>query len=221
MAKKVELEEKKAKSKKKVENQKKVNDVKTSVKKKNTDQSKVSKVNDNNVNVLENSDNFKANVVAKDNSKKKAIIKKVIYSLIAVLIIGAFIYSLVESSGNDKYFNTISFNEVENIINDDELSIIYWASPSCGYCVKFTPVVKEVAIENGITFNYLNTANLTGEQYSTMLSYFSAFNEQYATNGLGTPSVILVKDGKVVDISVGALPKAELINYLTNNGFIK
>jgi len=145
----------------------------------------------------------------------------VIYSLVALLIIGAFIYSIIESSGRENNFNTISFAKASELINDDEVNIIYWASPNCGYCTQFTPIVKEVSIEKGVTFNYLNAAEISNEDYATLMGLVGSFDETYNTNGLGTPSLILVKEGKVVDISVGAQSKADLVSYLTTQGFIK
>lgn len=215
MAKKVELEEKKIKNK--TETNKKVKDSKNSTKNKK----EVNKVKETKVVEKVKVDNVVVNQASPvDNTKRNKIIKAVIYSLIAVIVIGAFIYSLVESSGNDKYFNTVNFNEATQLINDDELNIIYWASPSCGYCVQFTPIVKEVSIEKSVKFNYLNAANISNEDYATLMGYVGSFDETYST-GLGTPSLILVKDGKVVDISVGAQSKTDLVNYLTTKGFIK
>ena len=41
-------------------------------------------------------------------------------------------------------------------MKSEDIEIIYWASPNCGYCEMFTPTVKEVSYENKLTFNYLN-----------------------------------------------------------------
>lgn len=153
--------------------------------------------------------------------KSKKIIKTIIYSLISIIIVGLFIYSIIESNDRTKHFKTISFNEVSEIMNDEVTNIIYWASPNCGYCVQFTPVVKEVSYEENVTFNYLNTANLSNDDYAAMVTYFGEYNETYNTKGLGTPSIILVKGGKVVDIQVGALDKEGLISYLTTKELIK
>ena len=221
MAKKAELEEKKVNGKKKVENDKIVKKDKSSTKKRIVEKNKedvkiaeeVNDVKSQNTSVIEKS--------IKDNSKRNKIIKTIIYSLLILLVIGALIYSIIESSENDKYFNTINYNDVSELINDDELNIIYWASPSCGFCVQFTPIVKEVSIEKKVTFNYLNAANISNEDYATFMGQVGTVNEVYSTKGLGTPSIILVKGGQVVDVVEGAQSKANLINYLTTNGFIK
>ena len=224
MAKKKELEENKTKKnvetkEKKVETKKKEEkDVKKKVNVKN-DTKKIVKEE----NVKEEITKTETLTVEnkKDNTKKKKIIKTIIYSLIGIIVLGAFIYSIIESNERNKYFNTVSFNEAEKLINDDELSIIYWASPNCGYCMQFTPVVKKVSYDKRITFNYLNTANLTDDEYASMLTYLGAYDESYSSKGVGTPSMFLVQNGKIINVSVGALSEEGLVTYLTTNGFIK
>jgi len=209
MAKKAKIEEKKTNTKTK-------KDVNAKIKATKDLKEKNEKIKEVNSKEISNND-----VIVKDNTKRNKIIKTVIYSLVALLIIGAFIYSIIESSGRENNFNTISFAKASELINDDEVNIIYWASPNCGYCTQFTPIVKEVSIEKGVTFNYLNAAEISNEDYATLMGLVGSFDETYNTNGLGTPSLILVKEGKVVDISVGAQSKADLVSYLTTQGFIK
>lgn len=211
MAKKVksEIEETKTKKKENVRSpkttvkEKKV-PVKPSNSEKNIEETKTITVTEN------------KNVTPKKNSNLKTIIG----IILAVLVVFAFIYSIIESKSYMNYYNEVTVSEAQEIIKDDELSILYWASPDCPHCVRFGPIVKKVSRENKITFNYINAASLTNDEYATMLTYFGAFDESYV-GGLGTPSIILVQDGKVVDISVGALQESELVNYLKTKGFIK
>lgn len=159
-------------------------------------------------------------VETNNNSKKIKIIKGIIYSLISIIILGALIYSVIESNERSKYFQNISFSDVKEIMNEKESNIIYWAQPNCGFCTQFTPIVKKISYNEKIAFNYLNTANLTQDEYATMITYLSAYNEEYSS-GVGTPSIIVVNDGKVVDVQVGALSEEGLISYLTSNKLIK
>lgn len=152
--------------------------------------------------------------------KNKKTLKIIIYSLISIVILGTLIYSIIESNERGKYFNSITFNNVDALMNNEEKSIIYWAQPNCGYCTQFTPIVKKVSFDKKVTFNYLNTANLTQDEYASMITYLSAYKEEYAS-GLGTPSLILVENGKIIDVSVGALSEDDLVNYLTIKELIK
>lgn len=158
--------------------------------------------------------------VNNENNKKRKIFNVVITVLAIGLIIGAFIISVIETNEKNKYYKTITFNEVSEIMNSEETKIIYWASPSCDYCKMFSPIIKEVSYEYELTFNYLNTSSLDGDQYATMYTHFAEYDEKYNSSNLGTPSLILVKDGKIVNISVGYLQEEELVDYLKTNGLI-
>ncbi len=228
MAKKNEVEEKKVKNAKnakkevakKVGEKKNIKDSKKVVKEEKKD---VSSKKQPKVKEVKNEE-VVTNVVVeekKDNTKKKKIIKGIIYSLISLLIIGALIFSIIESSERSKYFKEVTMNEVNEMIKEDEINIVYWASPSCGYCEMFGPIVKEVSYEEKVEFNYLNTSKLDNDSYATMYTYFTAFDEIYNTKNLGTPSVILFKNGKIVNISVGALDKEGLVSFLKSENVIE
>lgn len=150
-----------------------------------------------------------------------SLVKKIVGSLVAVLLVGLFIYSVVETNGRLEYFKTISFDEVADLMNDDETNIIYWAQTGCGACMQFTPIVEKVTKREKVTFNHLNASNLTMEQYSAINEHFAKFDESYATQGVGTPAIILVKDGAITDIKVGAIGEDGLMSYLKSKGFVK
>lgn len=158
----------------------------------------------------------------KDTSKTKKIIKNVLYSLLAVVIVGALIYSIIESNEHSKYFKNITFNEAEEIIKDDNINIIYWAQPSCTYCKAFTPIVKEVSYDQKVMFNYLNASLLSDDEYATIITLAGEYNEEYSTKGLGTPAILIVQDGKIINIQSGAMSSAsEVVEYLKTNNIIK
>lgn len=228
MAKKAELDEKKLKDNKKVVSKKS-----TTVKKKTAEKNSIKETKPNTEskksNARKNSvkkevvvnESISEEIIVKDNTKRNKIIKTIIYSLLILVVIGAFIYSIIESNNSVNNFKTISYSDVSELVNDSEMNIIYWASPSCGFCVQFTPIVKKIANENGFEVNYLNAAEIPNDEYIQFMNLVSTFDESYATNGLGTPSLILVKDGKVVDVSVGALSEDGFIGYLRHHEIIK
>ena len=115
----------------------------------------------------------------KDSSKKKTILSTIIVIVSILLIVGAFVISVIETNEKSKYYNEISFNEVSELMAGEEVEIIYWASPNCSYCSMFTPVVKNVSYDNKLTFNYLNTANLNDEEYAKMYDHFVKFDSAY------------------------------------------
>lgn len=157
----------------------------------------------------------------KKSSKRKTILSTILV-VVSILLIGvAFVISVIETNEKGKYFNKISFNEVSELMKGGEIDIIYWASPNCGYCSMFTPIIKNVSYDNKLIFNYLDTTSLDEEQHNKMYEYFIEYSEKYETKGLGTPSLILVQDGKIIDISEGAKEENELISYLKEKELIK
>lgn len=131
------------------------------------------------------------------------------------------IISIIETNEKSKFFNKISYKEAVNLIKDDEVNIIYWASPNCGFCSQFSPIIKKVSYEYQLDFNYLNTTTLNDDQYAAMYTYLAEFDEAYNSSNLGTPSLILVKDNKVLHIQEGALSESELIDYLIKHELIE
>ena len=80
----------------------------------------------------------------------------------------------------------------------------FWA-PWCGPCRQLSPIVDEVAKE------------LTGkiEVFKCNVDENPEIPSQHMVRGI--PTLILFKDGKVVDTKVGALPKASLIEWINKN----
>lgn len=96
-----------------------------------------------------------------------------------------------------------------------ELSIIYIARPTCGFCVKQGPELKNVAYLYNLNINYLNTDELDQDGFNKLIASDSYFSE-----GFGTPLTLLVKDNKIVDKAEGYRTKDELITFFKTNNLI-
>ncbi|WP_455391791.1 thioredoxin [[Eubacterium] cellulosolvens] len=77
-----------------------------------------------------------------------------------------------------------------------------WA-PWCGPCIMVAPIIEELAKEyqGKIVFGKLNT----DENPETMKDY----------NIMSIPTLLIFKSGKIVDRSIGALPREELAQIIT------
>ena len=171
--------------------------------------------------VVEEQKDVKEEVVAKKESKKSNKFGGIIGLLLVVALVALFVVSLNESGERSKYLKEISYNDFTEIIKSEEPTVIYWASPTCSYCKQFKPVVLNVTYDNKLTFNYLNTRKLTNDQDAAIRTYLIEYDQTYSSNVLGTPSIIVFKDSKIVGLSVGALSESELINFLQKQGLIK
>ena len=113
----------------------------------------------------------------------------------------------------------IGMSEFTTLLNGEEASIIYLARPGCTYCQRQEPIVKELISEYNLVFHYLNTDNLTSDE---MQSIFSIDEELFGENGeeFGTPTTLIVKEGKIVDSLIGLTQKESFEEFLHNNELI-
>ena len=86
----------------------------------------------------------------------------------------------------------------EEVINSDKLTLVDFWAPWCMPCKAIAPVIEELATvyDGKVKFTKLNVDDnpMTASSYGVR----------------GIPTIILYKNGKVVDQVVGAVPKAEL-----------
>jgi thioredoxin 1 len=73
----------------------------------------------------------------------------------------------------------------------------FWA-PWCAYCKAMSPVVAEVATEFGAR---LKVVGVNADEHGAVAAHFGV---------RGLPTFLVVKDGRVAEQVVGAVPKAKL-----------
>lgn len=178
--------------------------------------------------------------------KKKEILKWVfILSFIVILVMSFFVGSNDESSskkgsgneltedanviianaqkesssvkdGEKKELSEIRMDTYLEYFNGSEDKIVLIARPTCQYCQVAEPIIQNVAFENDLDIYYLNTDNFEGEDEANLVRSDDFFSE-----GFGTPLLLVVKDGKIVNKVDGLTDKAHYIDFFKNTGFIK
>jgi len=98
----------------------------------------------------------------------------------------------------DNTFNSEVLNAKIPVLVD------FWA-PWCGPCRQLSPIIDEIAKE------------LTGkiEVYKCNVDDNPETPSKFGVRGI--PSLMIFKDGKLVDSKVGALPRASLTEWITKN----
>lgn len=174
-------------------------------------------------------------LLTKSTKQEKLVLKVVKICAIIICVIGllfaiVFFASDSDSNSSDKTtttqtedvalseagFNEVSLDEYLELIKKEENSIILVARPTCGYCVKFTPILKQAKDEMNLTVNYINTDNITSEEdftkFENSLDYLK--NEEW-----GTPLVLIVNSGRVIDSNSGYTELSVIKKFFTKNGF--
>ena len=93
-------------------------------------------------------------------------------------------------------------------------NVIYLGREGCSYCTAFLPHLKQAQSDLKFTAKYLDISTVSEEDANKI----TALNDFLSTNYGYTPIVIVTKDGKFVDGSVGYLEYDELVDFLNKSG---
>lgn len=117
-------------------------------------------------------------------------------------------------------FEEVTMDEVIDLFDSNETKLIYIGRATCGYCVKFLPVLQQAQKDYGYKTYYYDMDKLTSEDSKKILEKDNeeGFLKEKFT---ATPMVLLVKDGKIVGPWVGALEYDDFAQFLEEHGFKK
>lgn len=126
-----------------------------------------------------------------------------------------FIFILMLSGCGKNYMKEISYDEYQKLIANKETFILEIMRTDCSACINFKPKLEQVTKDYQIEIKYINTDNLTDEEYDKLS------NE---TGISGTPTVIFYNDGientKSSRIN-GSVSTDKIISKFKANGLIK
>ena len=146
--------------------------------------------------------------------KKKSIIFTITLIVIAIILLVAFVVSSLRSVGKIGSSDSKEIvSEFEKKFNSKERIVIYYASPSCGYCKIQTPILETIASDYNMKYYYLDSSKLSNSQRSKVLETLEL--EKHAT-----PTTVVVENGKVIDTVVGYVSGTEYVEFLKNAGML-
>lgn len=143
----------------------------------------------------------------------------VIIALSLIIVFGlAFVVPELKNCGKCNEVKTvteITMEDYRSLVAANDISLIYVASPTCGYCAQQLPIMEELVNKYDVEVNYLNTSSLSTAEVEELYSIYGSVQESvYGQEGLRTPTMLLVQSGKLVDMKLGGSELDELVSWL-------
>lgn len=118
-------------------------------------------------------------------------------------------------SDEKKDFTQIGIDEYLEMYNGSDNKIVLIARPTCSFCQIAEPIIQNVAYKYDVNIYYLNTDDFSDDDESSLIQSDGAFS-----NGYGTPMLLLVSNGKIVDKVDGLTDTSGYLKFLETNGII-
>lgn len=112
--------------------------------------------------------------------------------------------------------NYIGLEEYQTLLAGKEKSVIVVGQSTCHFCIEAKLILNEIADENNVEINYLNISYLTQDEGKTFQESLDYFKQ----DSWGTPVMIIVQDGKMVDVLPSLNTKEEYISFLKKQGVL-
>lgn len=178
--------------------------------------------------------------VGKDYS---AVLTKIFYSLFVANIILAMIFVAVLVKGTNVFttndntqvepssqetagdydvsmFDELTTTDAINRISDGSKQVVYIGRSTCGYCVKFLPMLQQAQTEYGYKTIYIDLEKMTTDDQNALTALDNS--EGYIKENYGyTPLVLIFENGKLSKGWVGYSEYNEFAAFLEENGFKK
>ena len=102
--------------------------------------------------------------------------------------------------------NEITYDEYEEMVNNGDAFVVVIERTGCSYCQMYMPIMEEVADEQKIAVTYINTDNLTEDEFNKL----SNNNKYLKKNQWGTPTTLFMLGDRIVDSIGGYVEKASI-----------
>lgn len=142
--------------------------------------------------------------------RKNSIILIIILIIICLVLIGMFLMSTLKQSGVilDKETKKV-MSQFDKYYNSKDRTMIYYASSGCNYCEMQDPILETIVEDYDIDYLEIDSATLGFKQREEILAKLDI--EQ------ATPTTVIVKEGKVIDVAEGYMDGREFIEFLIDN----
>jgi predicted bacteriocin transport accessory protein len=121
-------------------------------------------------------------------------------------------------------FKELDYSQLEDLMSSKGTHVVYIGRESCGYCAMFIPVMKEAQEKFGFETNYFDISRVFDFAKNSVIDNtaydkLSTLNDFFEENFLATPMVVIFKDGKYVDGTLGYQEIDTYSQFLEKNNF--
>lgn len=92
-------------------------------------------------------------------------------------------------------------NFEREVLNSDKPVLLDFWAPWCGPCQMVLPIVEEIAVENP----HIKVAKVNVQEQRELAKQFRV---------MSIPALFVMKDGKIVNQALGAMPKQEILGLI-------
>jgi predicted bacteriocin transport accessory protein len=90
---------------------------------------------------------------------------------------------------------------MKEVFNGSETSLIYVGRSGCSYCRIFAPILEQIVENYDVLPYYVNSDEVS---FDDIIALDEDYFNDIGTNNLGTPLVLIVKDGTILKNQIGA-----------------
>lgn len=112
--------------------------------------------------------------------------------------------------------NYIDYETYEDLLASDDKEVIVVGQTTCGYCVQAKVILNDVATEHEVEINYIDYAKLDTDEQESFIESLEYFQEEE----WGTPIMMIVQDGEIVDMIEQLETEDEYVEFLEENEVI-
>ena len=105
--------------------------------------------------------------------------------------------------------NEITYDEYKTMVDNGDAFVVVIERQGCYYCQQYMPLLEEYVKEKKIAVTYINTDNLTADEYNEL----STTNNYLKKNKWGTPTTLFMLGNRVVDSIAGYVEKDSIDEF--------
>ena len=102
----------------------------------------------------------------------------------------------------------VTMTDLKNILENGEKKIIMLGTETCHWCIEEKPILKALVYKYHVEIGYMDLNLLTSDEDSELRSLHEGLQ------AFGTPTFIVVDQGKVIDVLVGGRTTKEVTSLL-------